>query len=100
MRRSLLALLAVSLAASLIAAQPAVVRLLSASGLWRGHAEAAQTSNGAGGQPPGQIRPRPAEGREPEFKPPTIREYKPKSTLVAPQHPVPRAKFPVVDIHS
>ena len=49
---------------------------------------------------PGQIRPRPAEGREPEFKPPTIREYKPKSMLVAPQHPVPRAKFPVIDIHS
>ena len=51
-------------------------------------------------QTPGQIRPRPAQGREPEFKPPTIREYKPKSTLVAPQHPVPRAKFPVIDIHS
>ncbi|HMD33350.1 MAG TPA: amidohydrolase family protein [Vicinamibacterales bacterium] len=51
-------------------------------------------------QPPGQVRPRPAEGREPEFKQPTIREYKPKSTLVAPEHPVPRAKFPVVDIHS
>ena len=29
-------------------------------------------------QPPGQIRPRPAEGREPEFTPPTIREYKPQ----------------------
>jgi len=29
-----------------------------------------------------------------------IREYKPKSTLVVPEHPVPRAKFPVVDIHS
>src|SRR5262244_2157587 len=51
-------------------------------------------------QPPGQVRPRPAEGREPELKPPTIREYHPKSQLVAPQHPVPRAKFPVVDIHS
>ena len=51
-------------------------------------------------QAPGQIRPRPAEGREPEFKPPTIREYKPKSQLVAPEHLVPRAKFPVIDIHS
>jgi len=51
-------------------------------------------------QTPGQIRPRPAEGRDPEFRPPTIREYKPKSQLVAPQHPVPRAKFAVVDIHS
>ena len=47
----------------------------------------------------GQIRPRPAEGREPELPPPTIREYKPRSTLVVPQHPVPRAKFPVIDIH-
>jgi len=49
-------------------------------------------------QAPG--RPRPAEGREPQLTPPTIREYKPKSTLVVPQHPVPRAKFPVIDIHS
>jgi predicted TIM-barrel fold metal-dependent hydrolase len=30
----------------------------------------------------------------------TIEEYKPKSTLVVPTHPVPRAKFPVIDIHS
>ena len=51
-------------------------------------------------QTPGQIRPRPAEGRDPEFTPPTIREYHPKSQLVTPQHPVPRAKFPVIDIHS
>ena len=51
-------------------------------------------------QTPGQVRPRPAEGREPELKPPTIREYHPKSQLVTPQHPVPRAKFPVIDIHS
>ena len=51
-------------------------------------------------QAPGQIRPRPAEGRQPELPPPTIREYKPRSMLVTPQHPVPRAKFPVIDIHS
>jgi uncharacterized protein len=50
-------------------------------------------------QGPGQIRPRPGTGREPEFQPPTITDYKPKSTLVVPEHPVPRAKFPVVDIH-
>jgi uncharacterized protein len=49
--------------------------------------------------PPGQIRPRPAEGQQPEFPPPNIREYKPRSTLVVPEHLVPRAKFPVVDIH-
>src|SRR5579872_751847 len=64
-------------------------------------AVAVQLSGREGGQqPPGQIRPRPAEGRQPEFKPPAITEYKPKSQLVTPQHPVPRAKFPVIDIHS
>jgi predicted TIM-barrel fold metal-dependent hydrolase len=72
MKRLLLVLLAGTLAAPLLVAQ----------------------------QAPGQVRPRPAEGRDPEFRPPTIREYKPKSQLVAPQHPVPRAKFPVIDIHS
>lgn len=50
-------------------------------------------------QSPGQVPLRPAEGRELQLQPPTIREYKPRSTLVVPQHPVPRAKFPVVDIH-
>jgi predicted TIM-barrel fold metal-dependent hydrolase len=58
------------------------------------------TASVAAQQAPGQIRPRPAEGREPEFKPPTIREYHPKSQLVTPEHPVPRAKYPVIDIHS
>ena len=36
----------------------------------------------------------------PEFPPPGIVDYRPKSSLVVEQHPVPRAKFPVVDIHS
>jgi uncharacterized protein len=30
----------------------------------------------------------------------SIRQYKPKSTLVVPAHPVPRAKYPVIDVHS
>jgi predicted TIM-barrel fold metal-dependent hydrolase len=50
-------------------------------------------------QGPGQLRPRPGTGREPEFPAPKITDYKPKSTLVVPEHLVPRAKFPVVDIH-
>ncbi|HEX9894942.1 MAG TPA: amidohydrolase family protein [Gemmatimonadales bacterium] len=50
-------------------------------------------------QPPARARPRPGEGREPEFPAPTILQYKPRSTLVVPAHPVPRAKYPVVDIH-
>ena len=42
------------------------------------------------------------EGRcqAPETPPPSIVDYRPKSTLVVAEHPVPKAKFPVVDIHS
>jgi uncharacterized protein len=42
---------------------------------------------------------RPGQGREPTLPPPTILEYQPQSTLVVPEHLVPRAKFPVVDLH-
>jgi predicted TIM-barrel fold metal-dependent hydrolase len=53
-----------------------------------------------GRQSAGAIEPRPGSTREPEFPLPNIREYKPRSTLVVPEHPTPRAKFPVIDIHS
>jgi predicted TIM-barrel fold metal-dependent hydrolase len=43
---------------------------------------------------------RPGEGRQPEWPAPSITEYRPVSQLVVPQHPTPRAKFPVIDIHS
>jgi predicted TIM-barrel fold metal-dependent hydrolase len=42
---------------------------------------------------------RPGQGRQPTLPPPTILEYQPQSTLVVPEHEVPRARFPVVDIH-
>lgn len=51
-------------------------------------------------QAPGVIRARPGQGRQPEWPPPSIVDYKPKSTLVVPQHRVPRAKFPVIDVHA
>jgi predicted TIM-barrel fold metal-dependent hydrolase len=51
-------------------------------------------------QPTERMRSRPGEGREPEWPAPSIVDYKPKSTLVVPGHPTPRAKFPVIDIHS
>jgi predicted TIM-barrel fold metal-dependent hydrolase len=53
-----------------------------------------------GTQSDGALRPRPGANREPEFPVPSIRDYKPRSTLIVPAHPVPRAKFPVIDIHS
>ena len=40
-----------------------------------------------------------SRSREPRIPPPTITEYQPRSTLVVPEHMVPRAKFPVVDFH-
>lgn len=36
---------------------------------------------------------------QPNLPPPSITEYQPRSTLVVPENPVPRAKFPVVDLH-
>jgi predicted TIM-barrel fold metal-dependent hydrolase len=42
---------------------------------------------------------RPGDGREPTLPAPSITEYRPRSTLVVPEHLVPRAKFPVVDFH-
>mgnify|MGYP003335829779 FL=1 len=36
----------------------------------------------------------------PDFPAPSIVDYRPKSSLVVEQHPVPKAKFPVIDIHS
>lgn len=54
---------------------------------------------GSAQQPGAGPRPRPGTGRAPEFPPPTILEYQPRSTLIVPAHPVPRARYPVVDIH-
>ena len=53
-----------------------------------------------GPQSQGALGSRPGANRQPELPPPSIIDYKPNSTLVVPQHPVPRAKFPVIDIHS
>ncbi|MEO7191040.1 MAG: amidohydrolase family protein [Vicinamibacterales bacterium] len=49
--------------------------------------------------PPGTTEVRPRSCQAPEFPAPSIVDYRPKSTLVTEAHPVPRAKFPVVDIH-
>src|ERR1700754_5311942 len=58
-----------------------------------------QAGPSAGGCPAGQTETRPGNCQAPSQPPPSIVDYRPKSTLVTPQHPVPRAKFPVVDIH-
>lgn len=53
-----------------------------------------------GGQcPPGMTEIRPNRCQAPQFPPPSIVDYRPRSTLVTPAHPVPKAKYPVIDYH-
>lgn len=50
--------------------------------------------------PPGTTLVRVGLCLAPEWPAPSMVDYRPRSTLVVDEHPVPRAKFPVVDIHS
>jgi predicted TIM-barrel fold metal-dependent hydrolase len=50
--------------------------------------------------PAGMTEVRPGRCQAPEMSPPSILDYRPKSTVVAEPHLTPRAKFPVVDVHS
>jgi predicted TIM-barrel fold metal-dependent hydrolase len=50
--------------------------------------------------PAGMTEVRPGDCQPPELPPPSIVDYRPRSTVVADEHPAPRAKYPVVDIHS
>jgi uncharacterized protein len=49
--------------------------------------------------PPGTTEIRPRTCMAPEYPAPSILDYRPRSTLVVPEHKVPRPKFPVVDFH-
>jgi predicted TIM-barrel fold metal-dependent hydrolase len=49
--------------------------------------------------PPGQTEIRPRTCMAPEAPAPSILDYRPKSTLVAPVHMVPTAKYPAIDFH-
>jgi predicted TIM-barrel fold metal-dependent hydrolase len=53
-----------------------------------------------GACPAGTTEVRPGRCRAPEFPPPSIVDYRPRTTLVNEAHQVPKARFPVVDIHS
>ena len=65
---------------------------------------AAQRGGGirvAAGQecPPGTTEVRPGSCQAPGETPPSILDYRPRSTLVTVEHKVPKAKFPAVDVH-
>jgi len=50
--------------------------------------------------PPGTTLVRPGSCQAPSEPPPSILDYRPRSTLVTAEHKVPKAKFPVIDVHS
>ena len=50
--------------------------------------------------PPGTTETRPGRCQAPELPPPSILDYRPRNTLVRTETPVPKAKYPAVDIHS
>jgi predicted TIM-barrel fold metal-dependent hydrolase len=83
----------------LLAVAGVLVALAAAAAYWPSFQSASATVEPAVSSAQTTMPQRPGTGREPEFPPPTITEYKPKSTLVVPEHPVSRAKYPVVDIH-
>lgn len=49
--------------------------------------------------PPGMTEVRPLRCSAPELPPPSILDYRPRSTLVTEEHIVRRAKFPAIDFH-
>ena len=82
-----------------------VAAVLLAAGVVAQQGPAGRGGRGAGIKPgeecpPGTTLVRVGTCQAPEFPPPSIVDYRPTSSLVVDEHPVPRAKFPVVDIHS
>jgi uncharacterized protein len=70
----------------------------------------AAAQGGRGGAPTTQIRAgeacpagmteiRPRVCQAPTIPAPSILDYRPRNTLVVPEHPVPKAKFPAIDYH-
>ena len=49
--------------------------------------------------PPGTTLVRPGNCQAPQTPAPSILDYRPESTLVAPAHPTPKAKYPAIDFH-
>lgn len=49
--------------------------------------------------PPGTTEVRPGSCLAPSETPPSILDYRPRSTLVVAEHKVPKAKFPAIDVH-
>jgi predicted TIM-barrel fold metal-dependent hydrolase len=102
MRRSQLVSVAV-VAAAVVAGVAVVAERGQEGGRGRGgRGGFANAVEIAAGQecPEGTTEVRPGRCQKPQLPTPTIVDYRPTSTVVAPDHLVPRAKFPVIDSHS
>jgi predicted TIM-barrel fold metal-dependent hydrolase len=74
--------------------------LMLIPGVGEAAAQRGGTEIGAGEScPPGTTEIRPRRCQAPELPPPSILDYRPRSTLVVPEHVVPKAKYPVIDFH-
>ena len=69
-------------------------------GRGRGGGRAAGVPLVEGECPPGMTETRPNRCQAPEFPAPSIVDYRPRNTLVRTETLVPKAKYPVIDIHS
>jgi uncharacterized protein len=85
---------------------PGILLFLSTMVLLLTAVEVAAQSHGGGTHaagtnpcPAGQTEIRPGNCRAPDLPPPSILDYRPRSTLVTEQNLVSRARFPVVDVH-
>ena len=80
----------------------AVTALATAAGLAQrgGRSDRGQRVQPGQPCPAGMTEVRPGDCQPPELPPPSIVDYRPTSTVVADEHPVPRAKYPLVDIHN
>jgi uncharacterized protein len=85
-RPSLIALLFTAIAQPALLAQPA-------------NGNRSATVTGAAPCPAGMTAVRPGNCQAPSATPPSILDYRPRSTLVTAAHTVPKAKFPAIDFH-
>src|ERR1700724_3181581 len=85
LRAAFLAVLGTASLASVLSAQPGAV---SATSIKPGES-----------CPPGMTESRPRSGKAPEDAAPSILDYRPRSTLVAPPHLVQKARYPAIDFH-
>src|SRR3954453_16497792 len=88
---------AIAAGAALVAQQPAAARAGQGRGGGRGGGVMIKEGEEC---PPGMTEARHLRCQAPQSPAPSILDYRPRSTVLAEAHMVPKAKFPVVDVHT